>query len=65
MRLLRQYILKILVLTNIRLKEVQVPRCLRSEDHTFHSVEAMNYVRNSGPHISYRYLLLPKVARHT
>ena len=61
MRLLRQDIMKILGLSKIRLKVVQVLRSFRTEDHTLHSMVPVNDVRESGSHISQRNSLLPVI----
>ena len=54
--------MKTLGLSKIRLKVIEILRSFRTEDHTLHSMEAMDNVRDSNSHISNGNPLLPEVA---
>ena len=62
MRLLMQNIIKILGLSKIRLKVIQILRSFRTKDHSLHSMETMDNIRDSCPHIGNGDPLLPKIA---
>ncbi len=64
-RLLRHYIMKTLGLSKIRLKVIEILRSFRTENHTLHSMEAVDNIRDSNSHIRNGNPLLPIVARYS